>query len=500
MQTTSHSNKDIVDLLVVGGGINGVGVAADAAGRNLSVMLCERDDLACATSSSSSKLIHGGLRYLEHYEFRLVREALAEREVLLKKAPHIIRPLRFCLPHAPHLRPAWMIRFGLFLYDHLSRRVTLEGSRSIDFDDHSPLVTEFTRGFEYSDAWVDDARLVVLNALAARQAGASIRTRTECIAAQRIDGLWQVVLRNTVSGAEETVTARCLVNAAGPWVCQLYDKALPINSPNQIRLVKGSHIIVPKLYDDTRAFILQNEDNRVVFVIPYQQQFSLVGTTDTEFQGNPADARISAEETDYLIAVINRYFKRKITAGDIVTTFAGVRPLLDDEADSPQAVTRDYKLILDAQPQSAPLLSVFGGKLTTYRKLAEACVNRLVPFFPHAGSPWTGGSVLPGGDFAQIDQLIDQLQQEYDWLPHSLVTRFARSYGTLTHVLLEGVSSLKQMGIHFGADLYQREVDYLTQHEWAQTAEDILYRRTKAGLELTEPQQQYLQQFIAGSV
>lgn len=373
---------EVYDLAIVGGGINGVGIAADAAGRGLSVFLCEKDDLAQHTSSASSKLIHGGLRYLEHHEFRLVREALAEREVLLAKAPHIVKPLRFILPHRPHLRPAWMIRAGLFLYDHLGKRERLPASRSLRFGPGSPLQAEITRGFEYSDCWVDDARLVVLNAMAARERGAHVHTRTRCVSARRSKGLWHIHLERA-DGSLLSIRTRALVNAAGPWVARFLEEDLKQTAPYGVRLIQGSHIIVPRLHDGEQAYILQNEDRRIVFAIPYLERFTLIGTTDREYHGDPARVAITAEETRYLLDVVNRHFKRQVSEQDILHSYSGVRPLCDDESDDPSAVTRDYTLALSSHPGDAPLLSVFGGKLTTYRKLAEAALQQLAP-----GSPW----------------------------------------------------------------------------------------------------------------
>jgi len=485
-----------VDLLVIGGGVNGTGIALDAAGRGLSVLLCEMNDLASSTSSNSSKLIHGGLRYLEYYEFRLVREALAEREVLLKKAPHIIQPLRFKLPHRPHLRPAWMIRAGLFLYDNLAKRATLKGSHSIKFGPQSPVVNKITRGFEYSDASVDDARLVVFNAIAAREKGASIQTHTRCIDAKRVGANWQVTLENKDNGEQQIITAKALVNAAGPWVTRLFDDALPVKSPKKIRLIKGSHIIVPRIHTESQAYILQNEDNRIVFVIPYEEHFSLIGTTDVEHFGDPSTAAISAAETEYLIEVVNEHFNHQISEHDIVASYAGVRPLLDDESDSPSAVTRDYTFEVDHPIGQAPLLSVFGGKITTYRKLSEAAVNGIIGHFPDARGDWTADACLPGGDFDNLHNLQVSLQRQFSWLPHTLTKRFARSYGTLSNEICDGLNSLEKMGQHFGAGLYQREVEYLIDQEWAIDLEDIIWRRTKLGLLLTAQEQTSLANFI----
>ena len=488
--------SEVYDLAVIGGGINGVGIAADAAGRGLSVFLCERDDLAQHTSSASSKLIHGGLRYLEHYEFRLVREALAEREVLLAKAPHIVRPMRFVLPHRPHLRPAWMIRAGLFLYDHLGKREKLPGSRGLRFGVGSPLQAGISRGFEYSDCWVDDARLVVLNAMNAREHGAHIHSRTRCVSARRSKGLWHIHLERA-DGTLLSIRSRALVNAAGPWVARLLKDDLKQKSPYGIRLIQGSHIVVPQLYEGEHAYILQNEDRRIVFAIPYLGRFTLIGTTDREYQGDPAKVAITEEETRYLLDVVNQHFKKQISADDILRTYSGVRPLCDDESDDPSAVTRDYTLALDAHPGEAPLLSVFGGKLTTYRKLAESALAQLAPFFPTMGGSWTATATLPGGESMDSQEaLAEALCERYGWLPNSLARRWAGTYGSRVWKLLEGVANLTDLGEHLGGGLYTREVDYLCREEWAQDAEDILWRRTKQGLFMTPGQQERLAQYL----
>ncbi len=492
------SEQTIHDLLVVGGGVNGTGIAMDAAGRGLKVVLCEMNDLASATSSNSSKLIHGGLRYLEHYEFRLVKEALAERESLLRNAPHIMWPLRFRLPHRPHLRPAWMIRIGLFLYDHLAKRERLAGSNGLRFGEHSPLVGEIKKGFEYSDGWVDDARLVVLCAMAARHHGADIRTRTRCIRAERQDGLWKVTLQHNDSGERQTLRVRALINAAGPWASKLFDETMSLEAPKKIRLVKGSHIIVPRLHDEPEAYILQNEDNRIVFVIPYEDNFSLIGTTDVDYRGNPSEAAISAEEVDYLCAVVNDHFKRKISADDVVWTYSGVRPLMDDERGEAQKASRDYTFEVDAPQGEAPLLSIFGGKITTYRKLAEAATDAICHFFPEASGPWTKEATLPGGNFEHHDSLNASLKRQFPWLPEAMRQRFVRTYGNLCHHFLDGCTRLEDLGPALGATLHQKEVDYLIEHEWAVTLEDIIWRRTKLGLYLTEAERDRLQQYLYG--
>ncbi|WAJ36437.1 glycerol-3-phosphate dehydrogenase [Pseudomonas sp. GOM7] len=487
---------EVYDLAVVGGGINGAGIAADAAGRGLSVFLCEKDDLASHTSSASSKLIHGGLRYLEHHEFRLVREALAEREVLLAKAPHIVSPMRFVLPHRPHLRPAWMIRAGLFLYDHLGKRERLPASRSLRFGAGSPLKADITRGFEYSDCWVDDARLVVLNAMAAREKGAHIHPRTRCVSARRSKGLWHIHLERA-DGSLFSIRARGLVNAAGPWVARLLREDLKQESPYGIRLIQGSHIVVPKLFDGEQAYILQNEDRRIVFAIPYLQRFTLIGTTDREYQGDPAKVAISEEETDYLLKVVNDHFRKQLVRGDVLHSFAGVRPLCDDESDEPSAITRDYTLSLAGAPGEAPLLSVFGGKLTTYRKLAESAMALLQPSFPRMGPSWTAGAPLPGGeDMDDVASLTEQLCKRHGWLPAPLAQRWANSYGSRVWRLLEGVNNLTDLGEHLGAGLYTREVDYLCREEWARSSSDILWRRSKLGLFMSSAQQLRLQHYL----
>jgi len=491
-----QSSETCYDVAIVGGGINGVGIAADAAGRGLSVFLCEKDDLAQHTSSASSKLIHGGLRYLEHYEFRLVREALAEREVLLAKAPHIVKPLRFILPHRPHLRPAWMIRAGLFLYDHLGKREKLPGSRGLRFGVDSPLKKEITRGFEYSDCWVDDARLVVLNAIAAREKGAQVHTHTRCLSAQRSGGLWQVQLERA-DGSSFTIQARALVNAAGPWVARFIKDDLKQQSPYGIRLIQGSHIVVPKLFEGDKAYILQNEDRRIVFAIPYLDRFTLVGTTDREYQGDPSKVAITDEEIDYVLTVANAHFKKQLSRDDVLHTYAGVRPLCDDESDEPSAITRDYTLALSSQPGEAPLLSVFGGKLTTYRKLAESALEQLTPYFPGMQPRWTANAPLPGGeDMESPSALIDALCAQFGWLPASLARRWATTYGSRTWKLLEGAQNFLDLGSLLGGDLYTREVDYLCREEWATESADILWRRTKLGLFLTPAQQAKLETYV----
>ncbi|MEJ5206055.1 glycerol-3-phosphate dehydrogenase [Acinetobacter junii] len=482
MQTSPLLKDKIYDIAVIGGGINGVGIAADAAGRGLSVFLCEKDDLASHTSSASSKLIHGGLRYLEHKEFRLVREALAEREVLLAKAPHIIRPMRFIMPHRPHLRPAWLIRTGLFFYDHLGKREKLLGSNNVYFKDDSPLNSAITRGFEYSDCAVDDSRLVVLNAMHAREKGADVVTRTRCLSAQRVEGYWVVELENAQGSFK--IKAKALVNAAGPWVAQFIKQDLELKSPYGIRLIQGSHIVVPKLYEGDKAFIMQNDDRRIVFAIPYLDQYTMIGTTDREYQGDPSKVQITQAETDYLLEVSNAHFKKQLTQADIIWTFAGVRPLCDDESDNPSAITRDYTLALSQETHDqAPLLSVFGGKLTTYRKLAESAMQQLKAFFPEMKGSWTATEALPGGEnMASAEQLVNEIRAQITDVSESLAKRWATSYGSRIWNILGEAVSIDQLGLSFGHGLFAKEVDYLCRFEWVTTSEDILWRRSKLGL------------------
>tara|TARA_R110001592_G_scaffold102853_2_gene290049 strand:+ start:2309 stop:3841 length:1533 start_codon:yes stop_codon:yes gene_type:complete len=492
-----NETNELVDVVVVGGGINGTGIAADAAGRGLKVILCEQNDLASATSSNSSKLIHGGLRYLEHYEFKLVRQALAEREVLLKNAPHIIKPLIFRLPHQRHLRPSWLIRAGLFLYDNLAKRVTLPASKGINFYEDSPLVNSIKKGFEYSDGWVDDARLVTLNALAAQEKGAVIKTQTKCVKAVRENGIWTITLEDTLTGDTSTVHARCVVNASGPWVAKLFSDALTLKSPQNVRLVKGSHIVVPRIHEQSEAYMLQNADQRIVFVIPFEDDFSLIGTTDVEYKGDPSAVKISEDEIQYLLNITNDYFKNKISREDIVTTFSGVRPLLDDESVNAQAVTRDYTLELQDIDGQAPILSIFGGKITTYRKLAEAVVDRISPYFNNIGGQWTASNPLPGGNFSTIKTLTKDVKKEFPWLPEKLRTRLIRSYGTRIFALLYNTNNIESLGHYFGADLYEQEINFLIEQEWVIEIEDVIWRRTKRGLYLTKQQVEQIKEYLS---
>jgi len=472
------------DIAIIGGGINGCGIARDAAGRGLKVFLCEQNDFASATSSASTKLIHGGLRYLEYYEFRLVREALIERERLLKIAPHIIWPLRFVLPHHEGLRPRWVLRLGLFLYDHLGGRKILPASRSLDLKSDpcgAPLKPEFAAGFEYSDCWVDDARLVVLNAMDAAARGADINSRTKCVAARRDGGLWRLDVEGPAG--RRTVLAKGLINAAGPWVGAVLHDQIRLQTPASIRLVKGSHIVVPKLFRHNHAYIFQNADNRIVFAIPYEKDFTLIGTTDEDYQGDPAKVSASETEIAYLCAAASDYFAKPVTASDVVWTYSGVRPLYDDGASSAQEATRDYVLNLDAPEQQAPLLSVFGGKITTYRRLAEEVLSRLSRHLP-SGKPWTSTAALPGGDFHHdgVEDMIRALLGVYPFLTREHAHRLIRTYGSRAELILGGARRMEDLGRRFGPDLTEAEVSYLMQNEWAQTADDVLWRRTKLGL------------------
>ncbi|WP_035484791.1 glycerol-3-phosphate dehydrogenase [Geminicoccus roseus] len=487
------------DLLVVGGGINGAGIARDASGRGLSVLLCEKDDLAAHTSSWSSKLIHGGLRYLEYYEFRLVREALIEREVLLRAAPMMVRPLRFVLPHSPEQRPAWLVRLGLFLYDHLGGRKILPASGKAplgDTPEGRPLQDWVSQAFYYSDAQVDDSRLVVLNALAAREQGARILTRTRCRKARREGGLWVAELEDTRSGEVRTVKARALVNAAGPWVSHFLQDDLALDTKSRVRLVKGSHIVTRRLHDGDHAYILQNHDNRIVFVIPWLGEFSLIGTTDIPYEGAPQDVRISPEETRYLLDVVNRYFKKPVAESDIVWSYAGVRPLYDDASANPSAVTRDYTFDLNVPDRQAPLLSIFGGKITTYRKLAEHAVQKLAPHLGVTKGDWTAGVPLPGGGFDDPARYAETLRHKRPWLPERLARRLVAAYGTRAEALLDGANGLDDLGPCYGADLYEAEVRFLIDEEWATSAQDILWRRSKLGLVVGEDCVQRLEERI----
>ncbi|MBB3219708.1 glycerol-3-phosphate dehydrogenase [Pseudoduganella umbonata] len=489
------------DVLVVGGGINGAGIARDVAGRGLCVALCERDDLAAHTSSASTKLIHGGLRYLEHYEFGLVRKALAEREVLLRAAPHVIRPMRFVMPHTGQ-RSAALLRAGLFLYDRLARRELLPASESVQLACHPAgraLNPALGQAFVYSDGWVDDARLVVLNAVDAAHKGACVLTRTACTEARRENGAWRVTLRKP-DGTFKQIAVRAIVNAAGPWAAAFLDVALgrpeAAQARTRLRLVKGSHIVVRRLFAHDDAYLFQHEDGRIVFAIPYERDFTLIGTTDVEYAGDPAKVAIDADEIRYLCGVASHYFREPVVPADVVWSYAGVRPLLDDASARASAVTRDYRLQVDGGGPSgeAPLLTVFGGKLTTYRKLAEETTDLLCKALGHRSGAWTAGACLPGGDLfgatpqsrsvLEFDGWRSRVQVQYHWLDCALIGRYARAYGTRIHTLLQGRSSMADMGGEVLPGLFEAELDYLRRHEWAMTPEDILWRRTKLGLHL----------------
>ncbi|WP_202397159.1 glycerol-3-phosphate dehydrogenase [Teichococcus coralli] len=493
----------VQDLLVVGGGVNGCGIARDAAGRGLSVTLAEQGDLAGATSSASTKLIHGGLRYLEYREFRLVREALAEREVLLRAAPHIVWPLRFVLPHHAGLRPWPLLRLGLFLYDHLGGRRLLPPTRALDLRRDpagAPLRPEFRRGFEYSDCWVEDARLVVLNARDAADRGATVLTRTRCLSARREAGLWRATLRDEASGTTREVAARVLVNAAGAWVSRVAAEVAGVQAPARVRLVKGSHIVTRRLFGHDRCYTFQNADGRVCFAIPYEEDFTLIGTTDEDVSGDPAAPAISPAETTYLCQAVSAYFRQPVNVSDVVWSYAGIRPLYDDGASDAQAATRDYVLALDEQNRGeAPLLSIFGGKITTYRRLAEAALARLAPFFPGMGMPWTASTALPGGDFPWngAADLAAALRGAYPFLSPPQARRLVRRYGTRAAAMLGDARSEADLGVQFGAGLSAREVDWQMREEWARAPADILWRRSKLGLRIDAAGQAALADWMA---
>jgi glycerol-3-phosphate dehydrogenase len=480
----------IFDLIIIGGGINGAGIARDAAGRGLSVALFEQNDLAEHTSSASTKLIHGGLRYLEHYEFRLVREALIERERLLRIAPHIIWPLEFLLPHSRAHRPAWMIRIGLFLYDHLAKREFFAGSRSLRLPKNGTLKPIYKRAFSYPDCWVEDSRLVVLNAMDAARRGAEIRTRTKVLSARSSGNAWHV---ETTAGG---FNARAIVNAAGPWVDHILSQAIGVNSAVRVRLIKGSHIITRKIYPEKQAYILQNPDRRIVFAIPYERDYTLIGTTDIPFESDPASVAIDEAEIQYLCSSVNRYFRNAITPDDVIWTYSGVRPVFDDHKNAASDVTHDYVLDLIKKPDTPPVLSVFGGKITTYRKLAEHALEKLLPAIGKPlGKSWTAGSYLPGGNIPDFPEFKRMLRLRNGHLDAATIHRLAYSYGTLT----EGFTGY-DMGEDFGGGLYRSEIDYLVKHEWARTAEDILWRRTKLGLHVEPETETRLADYLSALV
>jgi glycerol-3-phosphate dehydrogenase len=497
------ATNDCIDLLIIGGGINGAGIARDAAGRGHKVVLVEQSDLASATSSASTKLIHGGLRYLELYEFRLVRESLIERERLLAIAPHIIRPMEFVLPHVAGLRSRWEIRLGLFLYDHVGVRRHLAGSRSTRIAG-SPygekVQPQITHGFVYSDCWVDDSRLVVLNAMDAAQRGASIRTRTRFVSANVQDGVWHAQLEDRSKGTRYELRARAIVNAAGPWVEHALRDIAEARSASQVRLVKGSHIVVPRMYPGEHAFLLQNPDGRVVFTIPYETQYTLIGTTDLPFDGDPATVSISPEEVTYLCDAVNDYFVRPIGAADVKWSYAGVRPLSDDDSANVSKVTRDYKLEVSSGSAAPVLLSVFGGKLTTYRKLAEMALQKLRPHIGGSSQSWTDQAPLPGGDLprGEFGKFLEGVRKRWPFLPEPLSLRLTHAYGTRISDIIGAARGLEDLGEQFGAGLTAAEVQYLQTHEWARQAEDVLWRRTKLGLHLTAHERERLVRYLGG--
>lgn len=495
--------NELYDLLIVGGGINGAGIARDAAGRGLKVLLVEQDDLANHTSSASTKLIHGGLRYLEQGDFRLVRESLIERERLWAMAPHIIRPLRFVLPQTRSPRPAWLVRLGLFIYDHLGGREKLPPTETIALEPSTyakGLADRSGKAFLYSDCWVDDSRLVILNAIDASERGAEIRTRTRFLAARREAGVWVARLSNGKGPRE--IRARVLVNAAGPWVSDVIDRAAGVTSQRGVRLVKGSHIVLPRLYEGDHAFMLQNDDRRIVFAIPYEGRFTLVGTTDQAWAGAPEVPHISADETAYLLQTANRYFSLKVGPEDVQWSYAGIRPLYDDKAGKASTVTRDYVLDIDGGDGKAPVLSVFGGKITTYRKLAEHAMRALGAYLPGAGQAWTAGVALPGGDMphGNFEAFLFQIEAARPGLSPAILRRLARAYGTRIDRILGTAANDQDLGENFGSGLTRAEVDYLTGHEWARSVEDVIYRRSKIGLHLSTGGRERLSAYLEHSL
>jgi glycerol-3-phosphate dehydrogenase len=487
VDNTGQENVELpqVDVLVIGGGINGSGIARDAAGRGMTVTLCEKDDLAQHTSSASTKLIHGGLRYLEYYDFLLVRHALQEREVLLRAAPHIIWPLRFLLPHHKKMRPRWFIRLGLFLYDHLGGRKLLPGCKSVDLREHvagEALKPTFTHAFEYSDCWVQDARLVVLNVRDACNRGATVLTRTNCSDLERRGSYWLATLQDRRTDTVSQLRARAVVNAAGPWVERVLRFEQSAAHEYGVRLVKGSHIVVKKFFDHPFPYIFQHRDGRVVFAIPYEKDYALLGTTDVEIHGDPQNVSIDAEEIEYICNAVSEYFRQSITPSDVVWSYSGVRPLFDDASQNASKVTRDYVLQLDET--AAPIISVFGGKITTYRKLAEQVVDMLNRSLNYSSPAWTAAASLPGGEIANADfaGFLSTCRQRFGWLDDDVLVDYARNYGSEIDRLLHGKSSMGELGENFGGGLYECELEYLVDQEWAESAEDVLWRRTKKGL------------------
>lgn len=494
--------ESFVDVAVIGGGINGTGIAADAAGRGLSVLLCEQNDLASATSSASSKLIHGGLRYLEDYNFSLVRESLKERETLLKTAPHLVHPMRFVVPYNQLRRSFWMIRLGLFIYDLFGYGRFFKRSKMIFLnpnDTSSPLKRSIRKGFIYSDATVDDARLVITTALRLARAGGIVANYTRCLSATRMNDHWQLQLQNQLTQQIYTIKCKALVNAGGPFVDEILNGVVKIPSAHRLKLVKGSHIVVPKLYDRKEAYVLQNKDGRVIFVIPYLKQFTLIGTTEVIYHGSPQKAKISLAEMEYLCEIVSEYFHHAVKPEQIIHSWSGVRALVDDQATNVSSNSREYKLEIKVDEHgNLPLLNVLGGKLTTYRALSEKAMNLLSPYFKEMGCNWTDQYPLPGGDIVQAEytDFFETIAQQYTWLPAQLALRYAQTYGTLIHHILKDCKQLDDLGYHFGHGLYEKEVVYLIEKEWARKMEDILWRRTKLGLFLQPSEEAALEKWL----
>ena len=489
------------DIFIIGGGINGCGIARDAVGRGYSVCLCEAHDLGSGTSSASTKLIHGGLRYLEHYEFRLVRESLMEREVIWKMAPHIVRPLRFILPHHKGLRPKWILRLGLFFYDHMGGRKLLPPTTTINLmDDETgrPLKPEFKSAFEYSDCWVNDSRLVVLNAIDAQNRGAKVLTRTKVLSAKKTDNHWQIICEDGLNGKQQQISAKLIVNAAGPWVDEILRNVFGMKDVQNVRLVRGSHIVIRKKFSHEKCYLFQYSDGRIVFAIPYESETTLIGTTDIEHNQLDERPQITPEEIDYLCQVASDYFAEPVSTNDVVWSYSGVRPLYNDGASAAQEATRDYVLVKEDNADMPPLLNIFGGKITTYRKLAEAMMEEISSVIGKRGLPWTKNTHLPGGNFATdgVETQIETLKLSYPFLKTVYLSRLVRTYGTKSVQLLAGVGDVQDLGKHFGADLFQKEVEYLINNEWACDAQDVLFRRTKLGIKFSEKQKVDLMKFV----
>ncbi|ASK79404.1 glycerol-3-phosphate dehydrogenase [Paraphotobacterium marinum] len=494
---STFSSNSILDILIIGGGINGSGIAADASSRGLRTGLFDSFDFGAATSSCSSKLIHGGLRYLEQFEFKLVAHSLKEREILLKKAPHIVSEMRFILPHRPFLRSAWIIRLGLFLYDHLARRTILKPSYKVKLNNEGHFKKNLKTGFEYSDCWVDDARLVLLNAMDAKENGAEVRNYCQIVKAKRFKNMWVVTIKNRLTQEVFERKTKVLINAGGPWAQTIIEDNLNLTSSHQIRLIKGSHIVIPKINNINKAYILQSDDKRIIFAIPYLEKFTMIGTTDIEYDGDPRFVTISDKEKTYLLNIINEHFVKQIELKDIIWSFSGVRPLVNEKQESAQKISRDYILELNLDDSMAPLLSIFGGKITTFRQLSESVVDKISQFFTDIKPCVTKETVLPGGDFAYpVETLIFQIQTKYPWLNESVIERYAHQYGMYTYKLLKNCSKIQDMGIEFFDGLYQIEIDYLISNEFAKTEEDILWRRTKLGLEIPQEKIKSIKDYI----